>query len=378
MFQVNRTENRLRKLEEKKFSDLALREREHLQEWLADMPEALGEELLIIQKEFDGFADTRERLDLLALDKDGRLVVIENKLDDSGRDVTWQALKYTAYVSSLTTSQIVDIFQRYLDRYCGGGNAAQLICEFLEEEELDEVLLNQGDDQRVVFVAANFRKEVTATVLWLIGHGVRAQCFKVMPYVFDDELFIDLQQVIPTPEAADFMIRIAEKEIDEKVVVVVRKTRHSIRQEYWAMALEALHEAGVGLFQNISPSNEHWLSAGSGIAYCPFALIFLKSELRVEFTFGRPDRDENKWMFDELIKRRGDIEQAFGAELKWFRLDGKKACRIQYAMPCDGYQKESWPEYVQWHVEHIQRFEKAIQGPLAQVSQAFKARGGQT
>ena len=57
------------------------------------MPDALGEELLIIQKEFDGFADTRERLDLLALDKNGQLVIIENKLDDTGRDVVWQAVQ---------------------------------------------------------------------------------------------------------------------------------------------------------------------------------------------------------------------------------------------------------------------------------------------
>jgi hypothetical protein len=167
MFQVNRSENRLQKLEEKRFSDLNLREREHLQEWLANQPDALGEELLIIQKEFDGFADTRERLDLLALDKDGQLVVIENKLDDSGRDVAWQALKYTAYVSSLTKTQIIDIYQQYLERYCGGGNAAGQICEFLEVEELDEVVLNPGNDQRLMFIAANFRKEVTATVLWL-------------------------------------------------------------------------------------------------------------------------------------------------------------------------------------------------------------------
>ena len=85
MLQVDRSENRLVHLGERRFSDLNLREREHLQEWLARMPEALGEELLIAQKEFDGFADTRERLDRLALDKEGRLVVIENKLDDSGR-----------------------------------------------------------------------------------------------------------------------------------------------------------------------------------------------------------------------------------------------------------------------------------------------------
>ncbi|SNT37492.1 hypothetical protein SAMN05421763_11286 [[Luteovulum] sphaeroides subsp. megalophilum] len=103
MFQVDRVRNRLRKLECVSFSELGYREREHLQEWLAAMPEALcasmseGEDgLLIIQKEFDGFDGTRERLDLLALDKQGQLVVIENKLDDSGRDVVWQALKYAA------------------------------------------------------------------------------------------------------------------------------------------------------------------------------------------------------------------------------------------------------------------------------------------
>ena len=101
MFQVDREKNRINKLEEKKFAELHLREREHLQEWVANLPEALGEPLLIIQKEFDGFADTRERLDLLALDKEGRLVIIENKLDDSGRDVAWQAIKYAAYCSSL-------------------------------------------------------------------------------------------------------------------------------------------------------------------------------------------------------------------------------------------------------------------------------------
>ena len=134
MYQVNRTANRLKKLDQTRFSALNLRERDHLQEWLANQPDALGEDLLIIQKEFDGFADTRERLDLLALDSDGQLVVIENKLDDSGRDVTWQALKYAAYVSSLTKAQIIDIYKQYLDRYCGGGNAVQNICDFLGEE----------------------------------------------------------------------------------------------------------------------------------------------------------------------------------------------------------------------------------------------------
>lgn len=69
----------------------------------------LEERMLIIQKEFSGFDDTKERLDLLAIDENGSLVIIENKLDDSGRDVVWQSLKYASYCSSLTKSDIKDI-----------------------------------------------------------------------------------------------------------------------------------------------------------------------------------------------------------------------------------------------------------------------------
>lgn len=78
------------------------------------------------RKEFDGFADTRERLDLLALDKEGQLVVIENRLDDPGRDVTWQVLNHAACCSSLTKAQIVGICQSYLDRHEKGSSTSSL------------------------------------------------------------------------------------------------------------------------------------------------------------------------------------------------------------------------------------------------------------
>ena len=89
MYRIHPQTNRITALSQVSFSELGFTERAHLQEWLANQPDALGEELLIIQKEFDGFDDTKERLDLLAIDKSGALVIIENKLDDSGRDVVW-------------------------------------------------------------------------------------------------------------------------------------------------------------------------------------------------------------------------------------------------------------------------------------------------
>lgn len=114
MYIVDSDNNKLIPAQSTSFKDQNIKERQHLQEWIAKNPEVLGEKLLIIQKEFDGFSDTRERLDLLALDDQGNVVVIENKLDDSGRDVTWQAIKYASYCSSLSKEEIIEIYAKYL------------------------------------------------------------------------------------------------------------------------------------------------------------------------------------------------------------------------------------------------------------------------
>ena len=100
MFEIDTEKNAISALEKKTFSELNLKERSNLQEWIAKDPNCLGEALLIIQKEFAGFDETRERLDLLALDENGSLVIIENKLDDTGKDVVWQAIKYSSYCST--------------------------------------------------------------------------------------------------------------------------------------------------------------------------------------------------------------------------------------------------------------------------------------
>ena len=61
MLVLDKDKNRIKKIKSCTFSELKLREREHLQIWLENTPEAFGEELLFIQKEFDGFDDTRKR-----------------------------------------------------------------------------------------------------------------------------------------------------------------------------------------------------------------------------------------------------------------------------------------------------------------------------
>lgn len=382
MFTVNHQTNRISPVKTKKFSELGFSERKHLQEWLAHEPSALGEELLIIQKEFDGFDDTRERLDLLALDKDGNLVIIENKLDDSGRDMVWQALKYASYCASLTKAQIVEIYQQYLDRYepvtgevdllNAPASASGRICEFLDAPDLDELKLNLGNSQRIMLVAANFRKEVTSTALWLLGQGISIACFKITPYSLGEQLLINIDQIIPTPEAKELMIGINAKEAEEKTTEVVLKNRHTVRREYWERALEAFQKSPCQLYNNISTSKDHWLCAGSGVTGCPFSLIFNQKELRVELWLGRANSDENKWLFDELVKQRNQVDSAFGEQLEWLRLDNKKQSRIQFSTKADGFNKDIWQSHITWHLEHMAKLEKVLKAPLLQASERLK------
>lgn len=391
MYTINVASNRITPIKAKSFADLGFSERRHLQEWLAHQPDALGEELLIIQKEFDGFDDTRERLDLLALDKDGNLVIIENKLDDSGRDVVWQSLKYASYCASLTKAQIVEIYQQYLDRYFPVPSleihvqlddldmkvrldAAARISEFLDAPDLDEVKLNLGSSQRLMLVAANFRKEVTSTALWLLGQGIGIQCFKVTPYALDEQLLINIDQIVPTAEAKELMIGISAKDAEEKSTEVVLKSRHTIRLEYWGRVLEAFQKSSCNLYNNISAGKDHWLSAGSGFSSCPYKLIYAQKELRVELGLDRQDVDENKFLFDMLFAKKEQIESAFGHPLVWIRLDDKISSRVQFAKQMDGFNKDNWNESVEWHLKHMIKLEAAFKRPLKEASEALKQR----
>ena len=48
--------------------------------------------------------------------------------------------------------------------------------------------------------------------------------------------------------------------------------------------------------------------------------------------------EENKYLFDSLLGSKQDIEQVFGAELEWMRLDEKKSCRIQFSTKAERLQ----------------------------------------
>lgn len=371
MYILDKSNNKTITLEKKTFQELGFKERTNLQEWIYKNPKMLEERLLIIQKEFDGFEDTNERLDLLALDENGNIVVIENKLDDSGRDVTWQSLKYVSYCSSLTKENIKEIYQKHLNSISSTEIAEDKINEFLEKDDFNEVELNTGD-QRIILVAGRFRKEVTSTVLWLREHGVKIKCIKVSPYILNEQVFIDTEQIIPIPDAEDYIIKIANKKQEELELKETYAERHKVRLKFWRCLLDEMNKKTT-LFQNVNPTKDNWLNCGSGYSDIKYELIITGKNARIGLYIDKGNQDINKEIFDKLYSMKDEIETIFKHKLLWLRLDDKKACKVSYILEdVNVFSEECWDRMINFMVENIINFNMAIKESLDTVMKSKK------
>jgi hypothetical protein len=208
MYKVDIENKKLIQIPVTSFSELNLKERFDIQEWIDGTPEILGEALLIIGKEL--ILPSGKRLDLLAVDKQGALVVIELKRDDSGTDVEWQAIKYASYCSSFSQDEIYKLFAKYLGTDADDGQVK--IEEFIncEPEDLNE-------QQRIILVSKEFHSEVISAVLWLRESEIDIECIRLTPHCDTaGSLFINPEIIIPLPEAKDYIQKKESKQKEQR------------------------------------------------------------------------------------------------------------------------------------------------------------------
>jgi len=199
MYKVNINDKTLTKLTPTNFTSQNLLERYDIQEWIEKTPDILGEDFLIIGKEL--LLPSGSRLDLLAIDKNARLAIIELKRDDSGKDVDWQAIKYTSYCSSFLVEEIISHYATYLNS--DEEDARSRIDEFIDEEL--EIL---NHSQRIILVSKEYHSDVISAVLWLRDYGIDIECLRLKPFIDDSgELFVQPDKIIPLPEAKDYIIK---------------------------------------------------------------------------------------------------------------------------------------------------------------------------
>ena len=209
LYRINPESRESEAISEVDFAQLGFQERRDIQEWVAANPGILSDELLVIGKEFSGFDRTNERLDLLAVDADGKLVVIELKRDDSGADAHWQAIKYASYLHRVDADRIIEMLAGYAE--VSKADAANKLLQHLNADDLNAL----NNDQRIILASHRFAPEVTSAALWLNEKAPGDNlitCIQLTPYrdAKTGSLYVQANTIIPVPGAEAYMIGVGD------------------------------------------------------------------------------------------------------------------------------------------------------------------------
>jgi len=170
------------------------------------------DKLFVLSREYNGWFDSQRSIDFLCVDQEANLVVIEIKRTQDGGHMDLQALRYAAMVSPMKFIEAVEALSEYknIDQV----EAEGMLLGFLKRELPDEDSF--GNTVRIILASADFSKEVTTTAMWLNDMGIDVRCVRMLPYKYNGEILVDIQQLVPVPEASDYQIQIGQKRRAER------------------------------------------------------------------------------------------------------------------------------------------------------------------
>lgn len=173
---------------------------DNLREWIIANPERiLGEDYLLIGREVS-VQHIGDAIDLLAIDRDGNVVVIELKRGALKPEVDFQGLKYAAYTSHWDYGKLKEQFEKFKSTNWGKTlfNTETSFAEALDEFCNEDYTINQ--DQRVVFVGSSVRERLDIVLRWLADRSIDIKVIEFDVLEDGERLYLDAEQTIPMLE----------------------------------------------------------------------------------------------------------------------------------------------------------------------------------
>jgi hypothetical protein len=342
---------------ERSFATMGIGERSDIQRLLRMQIEVLGDDLYVLTEEFGEWEDSKRRIDLLAIDSKARLVVIELKRTHDGGHMELQAIRYASMVAAMTFERAVAIHSAFLVRMGRRSDEARAcLLKFLGWTEPDEEQF--GSDVRIILASEGFSKELTTAVLWLRERDIDIRCIRLRPYVVGGKTLIDVEQVIPLPEAQDYMIRIREKEQEERKSRAERWSAESQQFciDYWNGVLAELGPTGI-LEPDVKAMRKEDMRFKVGWP-----------DFRLKAYFSRREPKSSVWLecrgengiayFEALQANAADIERAFGEPIRW-SAEQSRGFLTRQLHGFDANDKSDWPRQHKMIADIITRLYRA-------------------
>jgi hypothetical protein len=234
-----------------------------------------------------------------------------------------------------------------------------------DHDHLGKVItyLTNLDAKGAIWIASRPRAEHIRAVQWLNETSPDDTAFylvQLAAYRIGSSEPAPLFTLIVGPSAESKVFGKQKKELAE---------RHIERLAFWEGLLAHARAKGVLTHAQRSPTKDSWLSAGAGVrSGISFVYNIWTDGAAVELYIDTGQRSENERIFDLLLSRREAIEAAYGGQLDWDRLEGKRACRVRAEFAGDGlHAKEHWGTIQGGMVNRMERLSKAMKPPLAEI-----------
>lgn len=250
------------------FTNLGLKEGD-VEEFLRDNIRVVfgdSETLLIVGQQV--INASRARSDLVALDKNGSIVLIEIKRDIAdiktrSEPFEFQAIRYAASLAKITDADdLVDrIFIKYIEKHVSEFNLCELTCsergrrivrDFLDQ---NNAVRTFNQKQRIILLASDFDEQTLSAVAWLISNGLDIAAFRISPRRFRDQLFFDVSRVLPPEYIEDFFVDISHSVTAAKSPASSTRTRLNLPRMKVLMEWGLLHVGDTIVIVNHPDSN---------------------------------------------------------------------------------------------------------------------------
>lgn len=268
--------------------------------------EALGLEIVNVDREQ---AAGKFSIDLVAEDIHGRQLIIENQLERSDHDHLGKLITYLTAMGA----------------------------------------------KGAIWIVKDPRPEHLAAVQWLNQaldtdfYMVKVEAVKIL-----DSAPAPLFTLIVGPSREAKEVGQTRKDVAE---------RYAMRNRWWTKLLEGAGER-TRLHAHITPGDYSWIGVSAGCPGMNYNYTVTQNGRTAELYIdrGRGAEDKNRTLFDELCQHREAIEAAFGGALSWEALDGKRACRIRFALTEGGYRspEEQWEPLHDSQIDAMIRLERAF------------------
>jgi hypothetical protein len=247
--------------------------------WLSDNIDVLGEELglslsvIAREKAVGDFS-----VDLLAEDSEGQKTIIENQIEKTDHDHLGKAVTYLSNMEAKTA----------------------------------------------IWISANPRDEHVKAIKWLNEFTPEDRSFylvKIEAIKIGDSEPAPLFTVVAEPTEISKNVGTEKKEYAE---------RNHLLKEFWTELLAKV-QGRTKLHANVNANVfTNWIGTGSGKSGISYNYAITNDYVSCELYLdkGKDYPLLNKERFDALEKNREKIENEFGAELNWDRLDNRRASRI--------------------------------------------------